>query len=269
MRARNIKPGFFKNEDLADLGPYAQLLFVGLWQIADKGGKLEDRPRRIKAEIFPYYEIKPSIETLLNHLTERHFLIRYKAGGVKLIKIANFEKHQSPHHTEKLSTYPDPCTSPLITSDSPSNNGELTVNPPLQNGEYPPDSLIHGFTDSPNTDSLIPDKKPRPPKKSETPFPDDFSISDAVRTWATGKGFDRLEDHLEAFKDYALSRGKLYADWDSAFKRSIREDWAKLKGNGSLPQRQGSTTMSKADQVTAGNLAARERVLEKYREKGE
>lgn len=111
-------------------------------------------------------------------------------------------------------------------------------------------------------------KTPRKSKKSETPLSDDFGISEAVRTWATGKGFTRLDDHLEAFKDYALSRGKTYADWDSAFKRAIREDWAKLNGNGGLPQRQ-TAPLSKADQITAGNLAARERLLKKYQEQGE
>ena len=57
MRARNIKPGFFKNPDLADAGPAAQLLCVGLWCMADKEGRLKDQPRVIKAEVFPYYEI--------------------------------------------------------------------------------------------------------------------------------------------------------------------------------------------------------------------
>jgi hypothetical protein len=130
------------NEELADIGPYAQILFIGLWQLADKEGKLEDRPRRIKASIFPYYDPKPSIETLLNHLSEHDFIIRYKVGKLKLIIISNFIKHQSPHHTEKNSILPDPC-------DSPSSNRELTVNSPLLDGEYPPDSL--------NPDSLIPD----------------------------------------------------------------------------------------------------------------
>lgn len=76
------------------------------------------------------------------------------------------------------------------------------------------------------------DIPPRKSKKFETPLPDDFTISEAVRTWATGKGFSRLEDHLESFRDYALSRGKTYVDWDSAFKRAIREDWAKINSNG-------------------------------------
>ncbi len=56
MRARNIKPGFFKNEHLGTADPIVALLFEGLWLLADRDGRLEDRPLRIKAEIFPYRE---------------------------------------------------------------------------------------------------------------------------------------------------------------------------------------------------------------------
>ena len=49
-RARNVKPGFFKNELLAECEPLARILFEGLWCEADREGRLEDRPRRLKAE---------------------------------------------------------------------------------------------------------------------------------------------------------------------------------------------------------------------------
>ncbi len=55
-RARNIKPGLFKNEILGVAEPIYTLLFEGLWLLADREGRLEDRPLRIKAEIFPYRE---------------------------------------------------------------------------------------------------------------------------------------------------------------------------------------------------------------------
>lgn len=113
------------------------------------------------------------------------------------------------------------------------------------------------------------DIRPRKPKKIETSLPDNFAISEAVKTWAAGKGFSRLEDHLEAFKDYALSRGKTYADWDSAFKRAIREDWARLRSGNGQGQRSTTLPINKADAVTLGNLAARDRLLKKYREQGE
>lgn len=52
-RARNIKPGFFKNELLAEMPPEIRLLFMGLWCIADREGRFEERPKKIKMELFP------------------------------------------------------------------------------------------------------------------------------------------------------------------------------------------------------------------------
>jgi hypothetical protein len=159
MRARNIKPGFFKNEDLAEIGPCGQILFAGLWGLADREGKLEDRPKRIKAEIFPYYEPDPQVDALLNQLQERGFLIRYSVGGRSYIKILNFLKHQSPHHTEKKSILPNPCESP---GESPEIHGEATVKSRKSNGENPSDSLN---PDSLNDDSLNPENPPIPPEE--------------------------------------------------------------------------------------------------------
>lgn len=72
-------------------------------------------------------------------------------------------------------------------------------------------------------------------KKTETLLPDDFGISEQVRAWAEKKGFDRLDEHLEAFIDYARARGKKYVDWDAAFKNAIRGNWGKIGLNGGPP----------------------------------
>lgn len=129
-RIRSLKPDFFKDEDLAILPYEARLLFAGLWCIADKEGRLEDRPKYLKAEIFPYDNI--NIEKHLNLLTqpnipdrpEKVFIRRYTVGGRKYIDIPEFLKHQSPHHTERKSSLPE-------------FNGLLTVNKPLTKGDTP------------------------------------------------------------------------------------------------------------------------------------
>ena len=53
MKARNLKPGFFKNEYLLSLSPLHRLLFEGLWYMADRDRVLEDHPAKIKIEILP------------------------------------------------------------------------------------------------------------------------------------------------------------------------------------------------------------------------
>ena len=103
-RARNVKPGFFKNEDLAECSPLARLLFVGLWCIADRAGRLEDRPKRIRAEILPYDD--GSVDDMLNELHQAGFILRYQAAGRRYIQVLNFGKHQNPHHREPESAIP-------------------------------------------------------------------------------------------------------------------------------------------------------------------
>jgi len=105
-RSRNLKPGFFKNETLAECDPLARLLFEGLWCEADREGRLEDRPRRLKAEILPYDDC--DIERLLGQLSDRGFIERYYVGAERYIAIVNFAKHQNPHVREAESVIPAP-----------------------------------------------------------------------------------------------------------------------------------------------------------------
>ena len=110
MRARNIKPGFFQNDELAELPFAGRLLFVGLWCVADREGRLEDKPKKIRGLVFPYDDFNGefTVNDLLDELEHRGFIRRYMADGRKLILVENFSKHQAPHHTEKKSELPGP-----------------------------------------------------------------------------------------------------------------------------------------------------------------
>ncbi len=104
-RARNIKPGFYKNEDLAECSVWARLLFPGLWMLVDREGRMEDRPKRIKGEIFPYDSIE--VDPLLQELENWGFIERYVSDGKKVISVISFLDHQSPHGKEADSELPD------------------------------------------------------------------------------------------------------------------------------------------------------------------
>lgn len=115
-RARSIKPGFFRNEDLCGLQPWVRLLFAGLWTIADREGRLEDRPKRIKADVFPYDNF--NVERGLAELAKANFIVRYEASGNKFIAIPTWKKHQNPHVKEVASTIPAPCEHSASTGNS-------------------------------------------------------------------------------------------------------------------------------------------------------
>jgi len=142
-RARMLKPGFFKNEGLAELRPpetaapmpaaafAVRLCYEGLWLLADRSGRLEDRPKRIKAELFPYDDV--DVDQLLITLAAHGFIVRYTVNGDTYIAITTFPKHQHPHVNEPSSVIPPPPKKPApdthhaSTVRAPEGNGAATV----------------------------------------------------------------------------------------------------------------------------------------------
>jgi hypothetical protein len=165
-RARNIKPALFTNEILGVGHPLCTLLFQGLWLLADRSGRLEDRPLRIKAEIFPYREA--DVDAMLHWLAHKGFIVRYQADGKAFIEVLNFTKHQNPHKNEKESEIPS-VSDGCITSDILGTRSEFIGSAPadsLSSDLLIPDSLI--------PDVLIPDKKPLP--VAEAPAPSNIQV---------------------------------------------------------------------------------------------
>lgn len=148
-RARNIKPGLFANEDLAECEPLARILFTGLWCIADRSGRLEDRPKRIRAEILPYDNCDAN--DLLEQLQKRGFILRYERGGQRFIQVINFDKHQNPHMKEAKSTIPSPFDNDMEACDS---DGK-TISESVEHSESTMQS--HDSHETSHADSLIPD----------------------------------------------------------------------------------------------------------------
>ena len=115
LRSRSIKPEIFVNEKLAECEPLARLLLMGLWCMADREGRLEDCPKRIKAEILPYDEC--DTDWLLNQLAEHNFILRYEVDGKRYIQVVNFAEYQKPHHKEPPSMIPAPPKSQEKSQD--------------------------------------------------------------------------------------------------------------------------------------------------------
>lgn len=133
-RARNIKPGFFLNDELAECSRDARLLFIGLWTIADREGRLVDKPKRIKLEVFPY-DNDVDCELLLSQLESKGFIVRYVVGGDRFIEIPKFKKHQTPHFKEKQSEIPANTLSPGQALDKPSASTNPKPDEPPLNPE--------------------------------------------------------------------------------------------------------------------------------------
>lgn len=218
-RARNIKPSLFKNEVLGVADPLLTILFTSLWCLADKRGRLEDRPLRIKAETFPYRE-GVDINGYLTELSRLEFIHRYVVDGLAIIQIINFEKHQNPHHTEKESELPEYSIN--------SNGCDLTVKDTLNNSTAPADSLLL-IPDSLNTDSGSAEKSSAP-KQLGKALPKDWVLPKAWGEWALSERPDLSADDVrkisESFKDHWLSTANQAkskrADWEATWRNWIR-----------------------------------------------
>lgn len=144
MRSRNIKPGFFQNEDLVELRPETRLLFIGLWLIADRDGRLEDRPKKVKMQVFPADDW--DVDPMLSELETAGLIVRYVVEAKRYISIPAWHKHQNPHVKEKPSTIPEP-----------DKNNSLRL-----------------ITEPSRADSLIPDSLPKKGRVTSTAGFDDF-----------------------------------------------------------------------------------------------
>lgn len=190
-RARNIKPAFFASDIVAGLEPLTRLLLIGIWTIADKAGRLEDRPRRIRAEVLPYDDC--DIESMLAALADVGLIVRYDARGIPAIQVVNWDKDQNPHQKEAESTMPAPCSSDAgaergMVPTSYSSGARTTISTGLEPGGPAPSIEMAGLI--PDSGYLISDPGSRmsDPKKSsrrrdsnftDVPRPDDVE----KQTW--------------------------------------------------------------------------------------
>lgn len=205
-RSRNIKPGFYKNEELAECSVWARLIFPGLWMLADREGRLEDRPKRIKAELLPMDA--QEVEPLLVELADHGFIKRYKADGKAVIWIPNFLKHQNPHHREQPSDLPS-HESPGLCVDGMQEKPEAST--PFHGGQAVliPDSPLSESLNSDSLNTATPDKSGERFGKFWLAYPKKVAKADAK------KAFDKTkaDDALLARMLNALEQWKRHPDW--------------------------------------------------------
>jgi len=116
------------NEDIIELPYEARLLFIGLWILADREGRLENRPKKIKMSLFPADDINVSEQ--LDNISKFGFIELYNADGIDVIQIINFVKHQNPHGLEKDSELPNKDSVYTVHNRNPKN--KTIVGKPIQ-----------------------------------------------------------------------------------------------------------------------------------------
>lgn len=255
-RARNIKPSFFANDDLADIDPLGRLLFIGLWTVADRDGRLEDRPRRIKAEVLPYDDC--DVDSLLDDLRKHGFIQRYEVGGERFIQVVNFTKHQNPHVKESASSIPAPDEHHASTVQE-----QVQTRPEPEQAGLIPDSGFpltdSGYQGEDGPPAAQPDPTPTKPKAPRASrLPTDWKLPAEWEAWAlaehpswTPEGVRHVADR---FRDYWLAQGGANArkvDWQATWRNWVRRE--KSPGLGFAPAIARPAPMNRQEALEARN----------------
>ena len=114
-RKRIIDPDFWVDEIIGKLDFKTMLLYIGLWNLADSEGIIEDSEEKIRVQLFPYKKhtkITKSIKALIDFGK----LIPYEVDGKKYLLIKNFKKWQKESHPTYK--YPKPPQFQKSSEDS-------------------------------------------------------------------------------------------------------------------------------------------------------
>lgn len=131
-RQRFIHPEIWKDPVFGRLLPLEQVLFIGLFSIADDEGRTNADPAYLRSELFAYTDysskkVKALRDSVVSKVRSVHL---YEADGVDLIALLKWSDYQKPK-------YPKPSKLPPPVPHPSPKDGEHV-------GEAFPDSL-HGL----------------------------------------------------------------------------------------------------------------------------
>lgn len=208
-----MKPSLFTNELLATSDPLYTVIFEGLWCVADREGRLEDRPRKIHMEVNAGRAFEGT-ESALAWLADNKFITRYEVNGEKYIQVRAFGKHQKPHQNEKPSVIP---AQELVTK-APSACDQGTKHLALNPSSLNPHSL--------NPDSGEEGRAKRSPTAHR--IPDGFELTEERKKVAEAEGVNPSRE-FSKFVDYFRGASGAKArkhDWDATWRNWCRSDFA-------------------------------------------
>jgi hypothetical protein len=128
VRIRSVKPEFFKHEELFEVEREAKLplrlAFAGLWCAADREGRFKWRPRQLGTDILPYDNV--DFSRVLDALTTRGFVVRYRVGDEWYGWIPKFTAHQVINTRERASVLPDLSQAEEVVDACPTRAPRVT-----------------------------------------------------------------------------------------------------------------------------------------------
>lgn len=117
VRIRLLHPEFFSDATLASLPDFTRLIFVGLWLLADREGRLLENYKAIDGALLPLDQ--RSSARAISELAACGRILRYETPVGPVIQVVNFLKYQHIHPREKPSKLPGPASGSARKNNGP------------------------------------------------------------------------------------------------------------------------------------------------------
>lgn len=209
-RIRTIKPEFFTSADVTSMSPLARLLYIGLWGVADREGRMKWRPADFKLQILPGDAC--DIYALCQEVIDRGMVVLYGDG---LAYIPSFLDHQSINPRESASKLHAPVLH--VTRDDAS-----IPDVHAQRGK-------EGKGKEEQSNDCLPAESGKAKRKSK--LPDDFEATPERLEYARAQGCADPADTFARFKLHHQSKGTLALDWEKGW-----QYWCRNESNFRRPQ---------------------------------
>lgn len=246
MPNRIIREGILSSDRIDQLDAPAEVFYRRLMSRVDDHGLFDARTSMLRASLYPL-----RVDRVREADIARWIAACEKAGVIALYT------HESKPFGQMLDTrwqarsepkYPLPPWGYKAPQALANTCAQLQTTAPL---------VVVGDVVE-NVDGNARKRAPASRSKAlKTEMPADFAVSAKVKAWALERGFDRTDEHLQAFARKCAANGYRYADWDAALMEAIREDWAKLRGGkpGGVAPPAESATSRALQRATADETA--------------
>jgi len=136
-RIRSVHPDICASETLAGLPAELERTFVRLWTHCDDEGRCEDRPRLIKAGIYPEHDAMTweRVDDDLAALQDAGLICRYEVHGKRYLSVTSWNEYQHPQKARPSRFPPPPEPGDYTPTTSPVPTAPVTVRDPSSNGK--------------------------------------------------------------------------------------------------------------------------------------
>lgn len=207
-RIRTIKPEFWTSEKIVECSVNARLLFIGLWNFADDEGRMEDKPKRIKMQVFPGDDFNSDdVAGMLQELSKNDLIIRYSIDGKEIIQVKGWDHQRiDKPNQSKLPPYSENDPRPIREPSPPEREKER---------------------DSSDSSEKEIGRAKRAPHNSGTKIPPGFP-GEAEFAYPRSRGWSetQIQEQAFEFREYWLSpdaaKGGRKKDWKLTWERWVR-----------------------------------------------